>query len=266
MTTTATKTAKHPILDYSITHDPVPHTYRDSDGDLYTSVTTFVKRFFVPFDADAEADRMASETGRDKDEILTAWKKKRDDAAESGNRVHAYAEAVVMGTAQPAPETDYEKRAFAMVDKALASLSKQYEILGAEQIVFDPLWDIAGMIDLPARNRKTGALAILDWKTCESITNDNYGRMGLPPIDHVPDSKQAHYMMQLSTYGWLLTDREYSSYPSAGEPVECAMIHLPHIGVDPVWRPVPYQGEDVLRMIRSFDDKASDEATTRRAG
>jgi hypothetical protein len=242
------RTVKHPELPVSIVYDSVPHTYTDDAGTQYTSGTTFIKQSFKPFDEAAAVAAEVAKTKRLEMDILADWKKKRDESAEFGNRVHAYAESLVVGTKPPAATTPRERRARKIVDEALVMLAKDYEFLGAEQIIFDPLFLLAGMIDLPARNRKTGALAILDWKTCESITNDNYGQMALPPIAHVRDSKVSHYALQLSLYGWILTDSNYSAYPSAGEPVECAMIHVPHIGNDPVWRPVPYMAAEIKAL------------------
>lgn len=245
-----TKTVQHPALEHwSITFDDAAHTYTDNEGRVYTSVTQFVKSFFPPFDAVAAASRIAARDGRLEMDVVAEWRQKATFAAEYGTRVHAYAEALIMGAPRPHPVSDKDRRAFAIVDHAVSALSAQYEFLGAEQIIFDPLFEIAGMIDLPARNRTSGALAVLDWKTCEDITNDSFGRSALAPIKYLPDSKQAHYMLQLSTYAWLLTDPESSGYPSVGEPVELALIHIPHIGDSPVWRPLPYDPRAVAAMI-----------------
>lgn len=250
------KTVKHPSLPVTLTYDPEPHTYTDDVGAAYESVTTRVKRAFPEFDAPAAAERIAARENRLAFDVLAEWKAKGDAAAAAGTLIHAYAESLVMGT--PAPEipttipekhAQYARHAFKTVDAALCALRDSYELLGAEQIVFDPLFEIAGTIDLPARNKSTGALVILDWKTCESITDDNYGQMALSPLTHIRASKLSHYALQLSIYAWMLTDPEYSAYPSAGEPVELALIHIPHIGNDPIWRPVPYLGKEAAMLI-----------------
>jgi hypothetical protein len=251
------KTERHPTLEHIISFDPVPHTYTDNFGTRYESVTSLVKRFFPPFDEQAAAARIAAKTNRLEMDILREWHTKRDDASGYGTRVHEYAEAQILARSQssdvvspPVPENERERRAFGIVDKAIDGLAKKYEFYVPEQIVFDPLYQLAGMIDLPARNLKTGALAILDWKTCESITSDSYGKTALPPIEHVPDSKLAKYQMQLSVYAWLLTS-PYSAYSSRGYGVELALIHIPQIGFDPVWRPVHYDGDAAEKIVQS---------------
>jgi len=250
------KLTKHPVLPVTLTYDPVPHTYTDDAGILYESVTTLVKRAFPPFDAQAAAERVAARENRLALDVLAEWKAKGDAAAAAGTLVHAYAESLVLGTpALDIPDNlppwarQYARHAFKAVDTALCALRDSYELLPPEQIVFDPLFEVAGTIDLPARNRKTGALAILDWKTCESITDDAYWHTALPPIAHIRASKLAHYTLQLSIYAWMLTDPIYSAYPSAGEPAELALIHLPHDAHDPVWMPVPYRSRETCVLM-----------------
>ena len=244
------KTAEHPVLPFTISFESEHHIYRDQEGTQYTSGTEFVKRFFEPFDAPAAAERIAARDGRLALDILAEWKAKGEAAATAGNIVHAYAESLLNDFPIPDPSNPEEARTFGIVDRTMEMLIESgYEPLGAEQLIFDPLYHIATQIDLPCRNTRTGALAILDWKTCESITLDNYGRMALSPIAHVPDCKVEHYTLQLSLTAWLLTEPGYTSYPSEGEPVELALIHVPHVGEDPVWRPLAYRGAEITAMV-----------------
>jgi ATP-dependent exoDNAse (exonuclease V) beta subunit len=244
------KLAVHPTLDFTLTFDPAAHSYTDNHNTPYVSVTTLVKAFFPPFDANAAAGRVAAREGRLEMEILTEWNRKRDASATYGTNVHAYAEALVQDWTRPAPATEREQRAFGIVDRALDMLSEVYDFLAAEQIIFDPLFSVAGTVDLLARNRTTGALAILDWKTCEAITNEAYNR-ALTPIAYCADSKIEHYTLQLSTYALMLADAEYSAYPYRGEPIEMALIHISPTDDDPVWIPLPYKRAEVVAMIES---------------
>jgi hypothetical protein len=242
------KTEQHPALPLSITFDPDNHSYTDNTGKRYTSATEFVKQCFEPFDEMAAAERIAKRDNRIEAEIISEWRAKAKASADYGTNVHAYAESLVLGMTPPEPGTSQERRAFQIVDKAMTHLERHYEFLGAEQIVFDPLFDLAGTIDLPARNKATGAIAILDWKTCEDITDDSFGKFAFEPIQNIRDSKVSHYALQLSLYGWMLTDQQYSAYPTAGDPVELALIHIPHIGSDPVWREMVYYGDAVKKI------------------
>ena len=165
------------------------------------------------------------------------WDRKRDAAAKHGTAVHYYAECVLNGAPTPTPQTAEQGRAFRIVDKAMVALAETHDLLPPEQIVFDPLYQVAGTIDLPAINKRSGALAVIDWKNCDGITADSYRKVGLVPISDVPDSKLHRYSLQLSIYAWMLTDPEMSSYPSKGQPAEMLLIHIPPVGEEPVLRP-----------------------------
>jgi hypothetical protein len=242
------KTARHPALPHTITFDPARHTYTDDSRRRYLSVTSWVRSLFPEFDAPSAAERVAARTGRLALDVLREWGAKRDASAAYGTAVHAYAEAAILGrmeTVSP-PATDNEARARLAVDAALLALADTHDILGAEMIVFDPLYRLAGTLDLPAVNRATGALAILDWKTCEEITDDAWGRTGLPPLVDVPDSKAAHYAIQLSTYATIMRD---TGYVEPDRPVELAVIHVAPGSSVPAWMPLGYYREQVERAV-----------------
>lgn len=243
------KTATHPTLPWTLTFDPVPHTYHDNLSRPYTSVTSLVRRYFPPFDAPAAAARVAARDGLLELDVLNGWKAEGERAASRGSRIHAYAESRVIGATPELATSPDESRAFGIVDEAILALEKQYEFLGAEQIVFDPFYLLAGAIDLPARNRATGAVAILDWKTNAEITNDAWGRTGLPPISHIPDSKLSHHALQLSLYAWLIAD---CGYIAPSEPVELAVIHIPPTGHSPVWIPLPYDPASAELIVLDY--------------
>ena len=252
------KIIQHPTLPVTLTFDRKWHTYIDDEGTKYDSVSKRVKNQFPVFDARATAARIAARENRTVSDILAEWKAKGAAASTHGDLVHAYAESVLTMTPVPdiPPELPPKSRqdalcAFRMVDAAVGMLRASYAFLGVEQVVFDPLYAVAGSADMVARNKSTGALAIFDWKTCENITNDDYGQVALPPIAHIRNSKVSHYALQLSFFAWMLTDLDYSAYPSRGEPVELALIHLPHVGKDPVWRPVPYLGKEVSAICKA---------------
>lgn len=231
------KRASHPKLEgWDITFDSDDHSYRDSTGQVYVSGTSFIKKFFPAFDAQANAARVAARENRLEMEVIAEWNAKRDASAKYGTRVHEYAEAKILGTPTGLPSSPKEIVARRAVDAALHMLRDHYEILGAEAIVFDPLHKIAGTIDLPARNKQTGALAVLDWKTSEEISDKSYA-MALPPIQYIPDSKRVRYGLQLSLYGFIQVD---TGYVAPRTPVETALIHIQPDNPDPVWIPLPY--------------------------
>ncbi len=244
------KICNHPVLPISITFDAGPHTYTDDRGIIYKSITTLVNDHFPPFDADAKAREIAKRTGRLEMEILAEWKAKGVAASDYGTQEHLYAECVLNGTDTPQARNANEARAFRIIDKALVALAESYDLLPPEQIIFDPLYEVAGTIDLPAINKRTGALAIIDWKTNEGITKDSYRKYGLKPIPEVPDSKFHRYSLQLSLYAEILTG-EMSAYESKGQPTELLVVHIPPVGLEPVLRPMDDLKTQAFRVLES---------------
>jgi hypothetical protein len=216
------KTADHPTLPFTITLND-RHVYADNEGSVYLSGTAFVKRFFKPFDSEHHASRIAARTGEDPARIAAAWAAKGKAAAEWGTLVHAHAEEVINGLEIADARNERERQAFSVVDKTIAALCETYDFIGAELIVFDPLYLLAGTIDLLAVNRETGELAIFDWKTCGKIEDVDYGKRGLPPIEHVNDSKIQHYRLQLALYDAIHDCLGAPSRPSA----TLALLHIP---------------------------------------
>jgi len=249
------KTCEHPTLPWTITFDPDEHEYRDQENRRYISGTGLVRRSFPEFDEIAAANRVAKRENRLAIEVLSEWGLKAQESSEYGMRVHAFAEALILGQQTPPATSLRDRRAFNIVRKAMPMLRDTYNFLTPEQIIFDPLYRVAGTIDLPAINKKNGKLAILDWKTCEGITEQSFG-MALDPIAHVPDNKVNHYALQLSIYAWVMTHPEYTSYPSKGMDVELALIHIQHECPDPIWRPVPYLRDEATAVVMKWVEDA----------
>ena len=246
------KTVTHPKLEgWTLTFDSSDHSYRDSEGRVYVSGTSFIKQFFPPFDAQAAASRVAKRENRLELEIIREWDAKRDASSAYGTRVHEYAEALINGTATGIPASGRENVARKAVNTALLMVREHYDLLGAEQIIFDPMHLIAGTVDLPARRKATSALAILDWKTCEEITNISYA-MALPPISYIPDSKRVHYGLQLSLYGCIMAD---TGYVPPETPVETALIHIQPDNPEPVWIELPYAPALIKALILHHHDR-----------
>lgn len=232
-----TLTAQHPVADVTLTYSPATYTYLDDLGQKYTFATRIAKQYFPEFDAAAAAASKSAKTGRLAEEFLAEWKAKGRESSHFGDQVHDYARAVAVGGARPVSENKQQEIAFRVVDDSISMLADSYEIMGAEILVFDPVYLIAGYIDIGAINRATGALAIIDWKTCEDISADAWGRTMLPPFTRLPDSKLMHYTFDQSIYGFIV---ESSGYAQPGQPIELALVHIPPFSTSPRWIPLEY--------------------------
>jgi len=247
------RTAKHPSLPWSISFDPIPHSYIDNENRDYISVTTLVHHFFPEFDTMATAARVAAREGVPVEVIIARWDKKRDDSSEYGTEVHNYAEACVKGHSKPEPTSTLTRMAYDAVNEALVMISRHYDILGAECLVFDPLFRVAGTIDLPLRHKKTRRYCIADWKTNQAIDiTPRYPGHGRPPIEHIPDCNGNHYRLQFAEYaeimrgsGYVPPDTEFSN----------AIIYIPPMTGHPVWIPMADAPVEARGMLTSWESE-----------
>ena len=100
-----------------------------------------------------------------------------------------------------------------------------------EQTAFSLSFKVAGTVDLIGRNRETGNLAILDWKTNREIEEANdypTERYGFPPVGFMPNSNFWHYTLQLNLYRVLLWLEKY--YPC--KDAEMAFFHIKPMHVE----------------------------------
>ena len=201
-------------------------------GRVLTSVTTFLKRFSEPFNADAQAARMEAQGKGVATELLAQWKRKADASRTLGTAVHAFIEhwwlahgdaamrAQLVGELTPKSPTAY--RAFLDIyEQRLHALRP----VGIEARIYDLEMGLAGTVDALLTD-PSGDLWVLDWKTngkFRTTTADTYGRRLLPPFDDLPHNELAEYSIQLSTYRLML---ERAGIPTVG----AVLAHLPPDG------------------------------------
>lgn len=242
-----TTQTKHQTLDgWEITFTEEDHSYIDNAGRRYTSVTTLVHDCFEPFDAVATSERMAARDGTDAGNLRDKWKAKAEDACAYGTRVHSYAEALMLGQQTPDPIDKRDRDAFGLVDIAVAGLKRRYDVVDAEMVIFDPLYTVAGTIDLIMRDRANGINIFLDWKTNAEIKTQPFGgRRGTGSCCHVPDCNYWHYALQLSIYQFLCEDMEIIKPDSSKR----ALIHIPPGANAPAWIPLPYMRHEAEAVV-----------------
>ena len=232
------KTAYHPDGHHVITFREEPHTYTDSYGKQYFSVTSLTKQFFESFNAESQAIKCSKGSnpkyaGRNPDDILAEWEAERLRGSSEGDNVHAYAEAVMMergdirSPIDPMPEPISGRcgKLFAQVDRAIEYLtgpSCRLNFVAAEMIVFSPELLLSGMIDL-IMYHPWGTLWILDWKQNKKITAHNQWRTGRGPLSHLEDTDINKYTLQLSIYQYLIKKERYFPYVKE---IKRALIHL----------------------------------------
>lgn len=210
--------------------DEGPHVYTDSLGTKYTSVTTFVKEFYVEGDWDQIARDFAAKHGRTYEDVKAEWDKNNKTATSMGTQVHSYMENLWKRKHyQPeVPIGDYEKvRQHGL--EAYEYLKRRFVPIRNEFIVYKPEWALCGTIDFLCWDRANECIAILDWKTNKEIKKDNRYKECIGPLKGLPDCHLIHYSAQLSTYKLLI---ERMTDLRVGE---LALVHLKRDG----WEYIP---------------------------
>lgn len=191
----------------------------------YISGTTFISKFFMPFDPDGLiTERCARKAGISVDEIKEQWKQKGVIATTLGTKIHETIEDVLLNNEfRNSPVNDDEIKLFNIAESTAKKLKQTIDILGVEKIVFNHNLKLAGSIDLFARSKKDGTYLIIDHKTNKEIKTNNYGKFALDPISHIPDSTFYHYVLQLNLYAYLL---KYGKYVPADAKFKYILNHV----------------------------------------
>lgn len=170
----------------------------------YKSVTTFIKKFFHDFDADAIIEQYYDNWQKRKhseyfektpDEIKEMWDKKRDDAARDGTYMHTQFENYDNGLDfdDTIPEFETFKR-----------WRDSFKIIPyrTEMTVYSPKYKLVGNVDLIAINEH-GELIIVDYKRMEKPNDSSFGKKckGGLQLEHTDNTK---HMLQLNIYKHIL--------------------------------------------------------------
>jgi hypothetical protein len=193
------------------------HTYT-INGRKLTSVTTFIKNFYKPFDEKYWSIKKAKQALLERGEVLTQenidneqskikalWKEKADIACDMGTIVHLYIEEFFNGI-KPQEVKNYE---------AINRINKFHKIyndklkdilipVGQEVKMFSEDLGLAGTID--ALFIRNGKLEIWDYKTNGKFTSDTdrcFQKL-LDPFDDQWENELNKYSIQLSLYKLML--------------------------------------------------------------
>lgn len=244
------KTALHPS-GKKITFDPKWHSYVDSDGARYVSVSKVIKKFIQPFDAIAISEKCAAGTnpkyaGRDPAEIRQEWKVEGERGRNEGDNFHQFIEAVLCGKMEPGPISDRCGKLFIQGRKAVEKLLKRFTFLDCEMIVFSPDLKVAGTIDLLLYDQIKKEIVIADWKQSKEIRVENNYQCILSPLEHLQQTEMSQYTLQLSLYQFLLNKERY--FPDVAG-FRRAILHVGEDFCKPI--KVDYYQYEVVEMLKN---------------
>jgi ATP-dependent exoDNAse (exonuclease V) beta subunit len=215
------KRAKHPSGRHIIFEES-NHVYyvEDEPGMKFVSGTTFIKRWFPKFDKEAISAAYAAKRGLSQSEVLKSWDDKGRVARENGTEVHKYLEDLFDKKSPVFSSNDKVKNMQIMSKNAWREIKDTYIPLESE-CIFASIGDrIAGMADLICKNKKTGKLAILDYKTNAVLKTENPFQKAFAPISHMDDCNFNHYILQLNLYRHIAEKEGYGKYE------EMKLVHI----------------------------------------
>lgn len=195
----------HP-RDINITFEEVGHKYTINGETNYTSVTTWLKKFFYPFNDELIITNMMKSPkwpenkyyGKTKEEIKKLWRDNCSEAAKLGTEMHKMFEDHYNGLTISNSGFEY--------DCFQNFLNDHTHLIPfrSEWTVYDEKIRLSGSIDMVFIN-EDGTLSIYDWKRCKSMDKTvSFNKYGKAPIKHIPDTNFWHYSIQLNAYKYIL--------------------------------------------------------------
>lgn len=188
--------------------DEETHTYTYEDKKLI-SVTTFLGQFFSKFDRDAIAQSLSERFGRPAEEYIEEW----EEASNHGTRVHNAIEQYVLNNllkAEEAKEKDEGK-----IEQGIEFLKElDIGLCIPEYKIYDLELGLAGTIDLIVVTPE--GLLLVDWKTNKAIRKSDFDfetrqvKKCSKPISGTNDCNYEKYVLQLSTYAYMLERKGYT--------------------------------------------------------
>ncbi len=210
-----------------------------TDPDIqFTSVTTFVEKFFEGFDAKKIANRLIENypkySNYTVDSLILEWSEK----ANYGTQVHNEIEKWIKNKIDPKDIKAINGKNWLDNYKKKSNI----EIL-SEIIVYSKQLSIAGTIDILAKDNVTGTYEIIDWKTSKKIDTVSYkNKMGThKTTNHIMDCNFYHYSLQLSLYRYIL--EEYYNLKINNQ----LIVHLKDDGVNALI--APYMKNEIIAML-----------------
>lgn len=225
------ETNKTKILEYfkQLEFNAVEHKYQ-LGGRVLSSVSSVIKKYTAPFDADKIAGFVAKKRGITKEEVLAEWEAKKNAACDRGNAAHAFGEEFAINPIQydsefaPVYNNGLEQAILRFWD----NIPDHIEPFLFELKMYSEDLGIAGTADIILYNTLTGKFIICDYKTNEDLFKNYKKKKLLKPFNDLLDMPYSKYELQLSMYQilfeqcgfevesrriiWLQDDGTYKSY------------------------------------------------------
>lgn len=236
-----------------IKFEEATHRYTSFINDClieYTSGTGFVAKYFPPFDPTGSITaKSAAKAGVSVEALKASWAAKAKESADFGTKVHECCEDIFLS--HPLRNTPYDEKSEKTFSAAVTQAKKiknTLNILGVEQIVFDPALRLAGTIDFLGKTKTSETYVIIDHKTNKDLGLENtYNSYANPPIQHIPGTSFGHYTIQLNLYEYLL---RFGGYVPKNATFKLYLNHITEAGACLI--PVPDAQAEIKDLIIDY--------------
>ena len=193
------------------------HYYTINNKRIGISTTGLIHDYSQPFDSYSMAGLVAEKQGKTRKQVLDEWQKENVLSTTKGSMLHEFAQAQWLHRAYT---LDYENidplvdkvRLRKAVEKTLPQVFAFYyesrdilEPIGDEVLIGCEEYDIAGAVDMLFRNKQTGEIVMIDFKTNKEIKRQGFkGAKMQYPLHELDDCNFVHYSLQLGVYKHLI--------------------------------------------------------------
>jgi hypothetical protein len=229
----------HTLFPNSVVLEPISHTYQDSLGRQYLSVSKLLGLLSEKFE-DTPAYARAS------DETRAQWKEKGRAAANHGTAIHNALE-LYSQTGQILAENAHMAEAI----KSISAEYKDYHQNHDEICLYNNDYRVAGTADKICllSNRKDSEFDIADFKTNTTGLKfySDYKKRMYAPVDHLHDCTFTKYCLQLSIYAYFFEQL-------TGRKLRKMHVHYipPHDLTKHYKIPVTYMKNDVQLILEAY--------------
>lgn len=206
------------------------HHYEIDGERAVMSVSQLIAKYEKSFDSTEIANRVARRDKRLVEDVLWDWNYNKEYSCHKGSEFHYIVEQFFQRRITPIDRnaiqsflelksknywsddkchiTQYYSEMALLVNNFRAfyqEWKKDHILLKSEFVIGDKATRICGTIDNLSYNKKTGKLALFDYKTNKEIKKEGYkGETMFAPIDNVPKCELGKYSLQLWLYKLIL--------------------------------------------------------------
>ena len=186
-----------------LTFEPEIHIYHVNGVPTTGSVSSLVKNFYKPFDANNKSLELSIRNKTSQEEILKSWEEVGEVAKMKGNKAHLFGELFPFNR-ELRPQSNYD----IAIMKFWNELPPYIIPVLTEARMYHKEKMYAGTADVILYNTLSGKYIIGDYKTNRDLFKNYMGEKMYAPFQNLLNCPYNQYQLQLSYYQILLQQLE----------------------------------------------------------